>query len=173
MHVRNKKQTYIFRETKQTSSSSTIHNSNMFSNYSISYKVGGSMDEVKMLFTDLELLKDSIEIASKEELKELIQSLPKIRDKIDEIEALALAKLKQLEVEELLEEEVEKEYEAEEVEIEEAIAVPKLSPEEMLTIAIAQKPEAPEYIKQEAQEIIKRYQLTDEDVERIYKLIFG
>lgn len=53
-----------------------------------------------------------------------------------------------------------------------ATTTKQLSAHEYITVAIAQKPNAPERIKKEAEEIIERYNLTPEEVENIYRSIF-
>ncbi len=62
-------------------------------------------------------------------------------------------------------------------EIEEAIRVKKgvseLTSVEYMTIALAQRPNAPRSVKAKAEEIIYKYRLTKEQVKSIYESVFG
>jgi len=104
-------------------------------------------------------------IATHESIEKLIKSLEDLRSFINEkIEELSGV----LEVERL-EKETFEEFEKSE----EKKGYKELTAHELLTIALAQKPKAPEKIKREAEAIIEKYGLTEEEIMKAYEFVFG
>jgi len=131
------------------------------------------VDIGEMLLKDIEIIKEEIPYLELSELQELQGDIREAIEELNRLEAFIRETIKAKQLVELEEEEVEKEYKEKEEVIEEELKKKQLPVEELITVALAQKPKAPEYIKEKAKEIIERYELTEEEVKRIYNWIFG
>lgn len=130
------------------------------------------MTSLRYIIDDLKYVAESLEFMEVEELKETKEDLERIKDTVEivlgEVEGELRRKLATL-----TPEKVKKEYRIEYPELEEATGMKQLTAHELITVAIAQKPKAPERVKREAEKIIEKYGLTEEEIKRIYEFIFG
>jgi len=142
-------------------------------------------DVGEILFNDIKLVDDSIDFMTKEEIEELIDEISKAIDKLSKLKSKAELIVTKKETEEMLaKEEVTEEYEEveekeEEIE-EETEEKPRklyLTMKEHMTVALYKR--LPEVgiknptIEKEAKEIIAKYNLTEEDIEKIYESVYG
>ncbi len=120
--------------------------------YDVTFLKKDIENEVKTALEDY-----SMDFATTKDIEDLIEQLEDIKDFIDEqITKLAesisgVRPTKHTETEKYKE----------------------LTTHEAVTVALAQRPNAPERVRMEAEAIIKKYGLTPEDVQRIYEFVFG
>lgn len=127
--------------------------------------------ESRILIEDVKL-----GIASKEDVVSAIDNLRKIRDKVDEILRDLTTYVTAYEEKELEEEEIGTKEETEEIFKEtktEKTKPPRIPFRESITIALAQSPEASPELKEEAERIIEKYGLSEEEVKRITEWYYG
>jgi len=138
-------------------------------------------DVGEMLLQDVKIIEESIDIMEEEELLILKREIDEAISILEKVKPIIDARIRIIETKELTEEEVEEEYEEKEEEIEEEIEKkPKelyLPAKEYMTIALYKRLqelgiENPK-VEKEAKEIISKYNLTEEDIEKIYETVYG
>ena len=132
------------------------------------------VNEFEWLIEDIENLFQLIDFMDLNELKKALEYVEKAKDKLNDLEASIIGKISELKEEK--EEIKEMEEETEETETKSKSHVKELTPYEALVVALSKKPNLPERLKEkvrkEAEKIIKKYNLTPEDVERLYEAFF-
>jgi len=131
--------------------------------------------ESRILIEDVKL-----GIASKEDIVKAIDNLRKIKDKVDEILRDLTTYITAYEEKELEEEETETEEETEEteeIEFERPISPTPLEKtipfRKGVIIALSRSPKASPQLKEEAERIIEKYGLSEEEVKRITEWYYG